>query len=295
MLLRGTLTYGASRLPCDAAMSLVKQFARHVPGASRLKARLRGGGTGSLEERLASKRLLRAFAVAFPSATFVEIGANDGEQLDHLRTLIYERGWRGVMVEPVPYVFKRLRQNYAETEHVAFENAAIADRDGSLSFFHLAQVDDPEREGLPPWYDAIGSFSRKHVIAHKIAIPDIEKRVVETTVPCITFDSLCVKHGLDGVDLLVIDTEGYDYEILRHIDFSRHRPVVIGYEHRHLGPTDRANCRQLLHHAGYETKEEGHETWCLRPDASGRLTRKWRRLRPAVPPVAAYEEPWWQE
>lgn len=82
-----------------------------------------------LQRRLAGPRILRAFADRYPKAFFVEIGANDGEQHDHLRPLILGEEWRGIMVEPVPYVFERLRQNYDRVlERVTLENSAITKR-----------------------------------------------------------------------------------------------------------------------------------------------------------------------
>jgi FkbM family methyltransferase len=196
------------------------------------------------------------------------------------------------MVEPVPDVFMRLRQNYEGLTRVTLENAAVAAHDGRLRFYHLAHAENPEAEGLPAWYDAIGSFSREHVLAHRVAIPDIERRLVETTVPCLTFRSLCEKHGLDVIDLLLIDAEGYDYEVLKHVDLSRHRPALVVYEHRHLDPRRRAACLELMRDSGYQIMEEGYETWCLRRDSPKRLLRKWRRLHPALPAVAGYEEAW---
>jgi hypothetical protein len=136
----------------------------------------------------------------------------------------------------------------------------------------------------------IGSFSRTAVLDHARLIPDIETRLVETEVPCLTFASLCAKHGLSHVDLLLVDTEGYDYEVLRHIDLAVHRPALVIYEHYHLTASDRTACEALLRGAGYETMAEGFDTWCLRPDANRDLTRRWRRLRPAVPAVSAADE-----
>jgi FkbM family methyltransferase len=234
--------------------------------------------------------LLRAFAEAFPEAVFVEIGANDGEQHDHLRPMIIEHQWRGVMVEPVPYVFARLGANYGGFNQVSLENAAIADRDGRRPFYHLAPSADYRGDGLPQWYDGIGSFSRELVLDHSRLIPDIETRLVETEVPCLTFDSLCAKHGLERVDLLLVDTEGYDYEVLRHIDFEVHRPALVIYEHYHLTENDQTRCETELQGAGYETMAEGFDTWCLRSDADPALARAWRRLRPAVPRLSVRDE-----
>jgi FkbM family methyltransferase len=195
------------------------------------------------------------------------------------------------MVEPVPYVFERLKSNYAGIDRVSVENAAISDQDGDRPFYHLAPVEDYEREGLPQWYDGIGSFSRESVLDHRRLIPDIESRLVETRVPCLAFESLLAKHHLAQVDLLLVDTEGYDYEILRHIDLSKHRPALVIYEHYHLSEQDQVACERTMRQAGYETMSEGFDTWCLRPEADRRLTRTWRRLRPAIPAVSERDEP----
>lgn len=240
--------------------------------------------------RLAGPRIMKAFAESFPEAVFVEIGANDGEQEDHLRALILTQAWRGVMVEPVPYVFKRLQENYADVPRVALENSAVAAADGSLPFYHLAPVRDYKGQGLPRWYDGIGSFSREGVLAHGRVIPDIEARLVETQVPCLTFDSLLAKHGLQSIDLLLIDTEGYDSELLGHIDFAVHRPVLVIYEHYHLSKPDRLTCRARMEDHGYQTIAEGFDTWCLLPDADPQLTRVWRRLEPALPEQSVEDE-----
>lgn len=271
-------------------MSYLSDATRRVRGAARVGERLQKVRDRRLSARLAGPRLIRAFAEVFPAAAFVEIGANDGEQHDHLRPMILERRWRGVMVEPVPYVFERLRANYASVDRVAVENAAIADRDGHQPFYHLAPVADYEAEGLPQWYDGIGSFSRESVLDHQRLIPDIESRLVETEVPCLTFDTLCAKHGLGQVDLLLVDTEGYDYEVLRTIDFQRHRPALVIYEHYHLSEDDQASAQHELRGAGYETMSEGFDTWCLRPEADAGLTRQWQRLRPAVPALSERDE-----
>ena len=135
-----------------------------------------------LQRRLAAPRLLRAFADAYPEARFVEIGSNDGHQHDHLRPFILSRGWRGVMVEPLPYVFERLVRNYEGVAGVALENAAISDRDGTVPFYYPVPPASDERDALPDWYDGIGSFSREAVLSHAAHIPDIERRVVRAEV-----------------------------------------------------------------------------------------------------------------
>src|SRR3954451_18446909 len=147
------------------------------------------------------------------------------------------------MVEPVPYVFERLRRNYAGVAGVTLVNAAIADRDGTLPFFHLRDAPPDERATLPDWYDGVGSLSREAVLSHAPQMPGIAERLVESEVEALTFATLCERHDLQQVDLVVIDAEGFDWQILRTIDLARHRPRLVVYEHFHLAPGDRAEAR----------------------------------------------------
>jgi FkbM family methyltransferase len=243
---------------------------------------------GRVRRRLAGPRLLRAFADVYPEAFFIEIGANDGERDDPLRPLIRSRNWHGIMVEPVPYVFERLKANYADmASRIAFENLAIADRDGVQPFFHLRKASSEEIAELPGWYDCIGSFSRDTVLGHRSLIPDLEERLVRTDVDCATFESLCRRHTVSTFDLLLLDTEGYDAEILSLVDFAAHSPRLVVFEHYHLTAELRRDCRGLLEENGYELMEEGFDTWCLGPRCDPRLRQVWSSLTPAVPAISA--------
>ena len=146
-----------------------------------------------------------------------------------------------------------------------------------------------DRKGVPDWYDAIGSFVLDTILSHRDKIPDLESRLVATRVPAVTFNSLCARNGVDRVDLILIDTEGYDWEVIKNIDFSRYRPRLLIYEHFHLGSA-REECRRYLEQLGYLTLSEGFDTFCLDGRVSDDLERFWRRLRPAVPAATAETE-----
>ena len=60
---------------------------------------------------------------------------------------------------------------------------------------------------------------------------DLKDDVVkEETVNCITFDELVKKHTIEKIDILQIDTEGYDYLIFKQIDLDRFKPEFIRIE-----------------------------------------------------------------
>jgi len=72
------------------------------------------------------ERILKAVA-GKPAVFFVQVGSNDGVQGDPIHDLIVSReSWRGIFIEPIDFLFQRLRKNYGEAERFVFENVAIA-------------------------------------------------------------------------------------------------------------------------------------------------------------------------
>lgn len=219
---------------------------------------------------------IQLFGKAYPTAVFIQIGANDGMALDPLRTQIVCRRWSGVMLEPVPYVFKRLSQRYGNHSRIKLVNAAIADQDASLPFYALAEHKPGEQ--VWGWYHALGSFRKDVLLKHKYLIPDIEERIIELKVDSLTFETVCRRTGITQLDLLQMDTEGYDYEIIRRFPFAKFRPRLIVYEHQHLAPEDRAACRKLLHEQGYISFESGIDTAALDKTRIGQRDKPLERL-----------------
>jgi len=68
------------------------------------------------------------------------------------------------------------------------------------------------------------------------------------------------RYAVTKIDLIMMDTEGYDYEIIKQIDFSRIRPKVIIYEHKHLSRSDRLTCEKLLKDLDYRLSKHFSNT-----------------------------------
>jgi len=249
-----------------------------------LRSRLRGRVARGRAPERAGQILLAALAKAKPGAVFIEIGANDGKREDHLAPYIRRHGWSGVMVEPVPEVFDRLRRNYGDLDGVALENAAIADRDGRVPFHVLVPgtEDGPRIDGA----DMFGSLSPAAVEAIAEAFPESPRRIETIEVPSLSFDSLCARHGIERLDVLVIDTEGHDYEILRQVDLERLRPRVVVFEYCHLPREQRDESIVRLERLGYLTMDEDLDTWAVDVRERDELTRVWRELRERGPAVS---------
>src|SRR5262249_47218781 len=84
------------------------------------------------------------------------------------------------------------------------------------------------------------------ILSNKNDVPEIETHIVEDRIASISFHSLIARYKPPRIDLIVIDTEGYDLEILRQLDLIRFRPDLIVYEHKHLNERERTIAADLL-------------------------------------------------
>lgn len=189
-----------------------------------------------------------------PDIFFVQIGAHDGLSADPAGRLIRRHPWRGVLVEPHPVSFKQLLDNYQENDRLIFEQLAIAKEDGTATFYSVRN-DIPN---LPFWLPQSACLDRQHVWnslyywkhVKKLDIPDdFDSLITEIPVPALTMHSLLKKHQVEKLDLLVLATPGFDFEILKMFPFEQHKPPIICFEYLCL--TEREACLRFLADLGY--------------------------------------------
>ncbi len=202
--------------------------------------------------------ILNDYASYKQNVNFVQIGSNNGISDDPINRLITEYNWRGILVEPIKYLFDELKKNYNKfSSRLKFENAAIANVNGKLKFYRLEKSDLPD---LPYWYDQIGSFNKEVVEKHKPSIPHFDELFIEDSIDSITFPDLLKKHSMNDIDFIQIDTEGYDYEILKTIPFADLNIEFIMFENKHLSEQDYKSSIQLLKQNGYEVGTKYKDT-----------------------------------
>ena len=187
--------------------------------------------------------------LANPRLTFLQIGAFDGVGDDDLRQLILAHKLRGVLVEPQPSAFARLQQTYASEPQVTLLQAAIAEREGTRELYC--------KRGEA---SMAASFDREHLRKHGIPASEI----VAQRVPCHTVESALRTAGMQQVDLLQIDAEGYDWPIIRSIDFTRLQPRILRFEYRHMSGRDADACLALLAAHGYRFIVEARDIIAVR-------------------------------
>ena len=186
----------------------------------------------------------------------VQIGAHDGMHGDPVMPLIRKYHWRGLLVEPQPEIFKRLTANYANEPQVACENAAVAHENGHATLYTFKK--SPE---LPDHASMLASFNKNALLYNGHGY---QGEIEELRVPTFDLDTLLTKHRINHFDLLQIDTEGYDYEIIKLLAYYPYKPEVIHFESAFLNPAAKHECGELLHKMGYRALTIGIDTIAYR-------------------------------
>lgn len=166
---------------------------------------------------------------------FFEVGANDGLLQSNTAYLERYSGWRGILVEPLPMQFLKCITNRPRSTVI---NAALVSSDFAADTVELAYanlmstVNDPRRNLLSV---------EAHVAAGNQFLTAEEKPLSghRFTVPALTVSAVLDKTGHAQVDFFSLDVEGYELEVLKGIDYSRHRPRYFLIEARDKQGIDR--------------------------------------------------------
>lgn len=192
--------------------------------------------------------------------SFVSIGANDGVKNDHLNSFIFKYQWKGILIEPMPDNFAKLRTNFKDRQNLVLENIGIAESKGVLDFYYIKDILPTE----PDWYDQVGSFDKETFYKNIAVVPSLQERVGVASIPTDRLENVLAKNDLKQIDLVMIDTEGYDYKILKSIDIEKVKPQIIIFEYEWLTNYETKEAVKLLEGAGYRTILNGIDCIAIR-------------------------------
>jgi FkbM family methyltransferase len=151
---------------------------------------------------------------------FVEAGAYDGFIQSNTYWLERFRGWRGVLVEPVPHLFARAQRVRPRSRVV---NCALVSPDHeeptvTIRYGGLMSVVKGARGG--------GDDEERHVRAgDMLGLDDV---AYDISVPARTLSSVLDEaRAPTEIDLLSLDVEGFEASVLAGLDLDRFAPRFI--------------------------------------------------------------------
>lgn len=194
--------------------------------------------------------------------TVIQIGANDGLINDPINKFIKRDSWNGVLLEPQSFVFNNyLSKVYKKDRGITLLNAALGEKDGSAVLYKIGFCNDRWAHGLASFNREIleksvkSGYARRKAIKEGIEIPEEEEKLIsEEEVTVLSPSTLMKENNINNIDLLQIDTEGFDFEVIKMFDIAKTRPSLISFESLHLSKNDYHTCISHLNNNGYLTK-----------------------------------------
>jgi FkbM family methyltransferase len=185
-----------------------------------------------------------------PKGIFVEVGAFDGETHSNTSGLA-DYGWEGVYVEPIPEYHDRCSDRHKNNDVVTVNcliGGGFEDKEIKVAGELSTTINNPEllyhQAGLGELY--VGEDKHETITVRQMTLNNL---LSELSIPY-------------GFDLLVLDTEGMEWEILYTFDIGLYKPKMVIIEMHEDSPEwmaieqvakDNGNINRYMWDAGYET------------------------------------------
>ena len=165
---------------------------------------------------------------------YVDVGAQH-PVIDSVSKAFYERGWRGIHIEPVPQYAELLRKDRPDETVL---QVALADTEGTLDLNVIPGT------GLSTFVDA---YAHDHQVQRGYECQRIQ-------VPVLTLKSALRSLAGKDVHWLKIDVEGFEEKVLKGWDSQSLRPWIIVVEATipNSPELDYAGWEPILIAAGYQ-------------------------------------------
>ena len=199
---------------------------------------------------------------------FIQIGTNDRVGYP-LEEFISREGWSGILIEPDKVTFERLVHNYSGLGSIKFENVAISSQEEEKEFFYVS-----DRGNAPEWATELNSLKKQGLEWLKTEYPSVT--ISSKKLDCKPIGFILNKNRLDPakVSIIQIDTEGHDHVILQSFDWTRLRPGIVIFEHRHLTQDEHKGACKLLTDNRYNLFFDIHDTLAYSNDIRETLFKR---------------------
>jgi len=167
----------------------------------------------------------------FRNGFYVELGAADGIENSNTKFFQDFLGWHGLLIEPVPEQFEKLKLNRPQNILV---NAAVSEKEGDVEFL-----------GVGCTAGMVHTMAAGH---REIYHPKGSRSFLVKGIPFLKILSQC---EVRSIDFLSIDLEGGELEALNTFDWDIPvHAIVIELDGRDLSKDEA--CRRLLITHGYK-------------------------------------------
>ena len=161
----------------------------------------------SYAQRYEDMHLLRAFGEQ-ADGLYIDVGAGH-PVYDNVSFAFYLRGWRGITVEPNPWLARLSAAVRPRDIQIA---SLVGERPGEATYYLVEDF-----HGLSTTVESNARAAQSEYGKASRSMP----------MPVTTLAELCEKHASQAVDFLKIDVEGAERDVLAGNDWQRFRPKIV--------------------------------------------------------------------
>lgn len=136
------------------------------------------------------------------NGVFIELGANDGLDQSNTAFLEFNRNWTGILIEPSPSAYVKCKTN----------------RPNSIVLNYACVSDDYLESYITGDFDGklMNSINGLRLGSNNLI-----------SVPAKKLEAILDEYNFKDIDLLSLDTEGYELNILKGLNLDKYKPTYI--------------------------------------------------------------------
>tara|TARA_B100001248_G_C27365824_1_gene448952 strand:+ start:568 stop:1281 length:714 start_codon:yes stop_codon:yes gene_type:complete len=155
--------------------------------------------------------------------SIIDVGAHKGEYI--LNILKNFKVKQGYCFEPNPSVFRILQNNIKNKKNIEFINFGVSNSSGKIKFNVNIESSSSSINNLN---EKSNYYKKKFYLLNFLNTSNVTK-VIDIEV--LTLDNFMKKKGIIQIDLLKIDTEGYEMQVLKGLQDKIKKIKLIHFEH----------------------------------------------------------------
>ena len=151
-----------------------------------------------------------------------DIGANQGQSIERFKKIFDNPIIHAF--EPIDFEFKKLKEKYSNDKNIFLNNCAVGEKVQFKDFYITAKTGNSSFNKLKPNTNWLKTRSKQFKTSEQSYTKEMK------LIKMITLDNYCLQNNIEKIDILKIDTQGYEDKVLEGSQEILKKEVVYSIE-----------------------------------------------------------------